>query len=58
MLVISRKVREALVIATIHGPITVTVVNVRGRQVKLSVDAPRAVTVLREELLQPVPKEE
>lgn len=47
MLVLSRKVGESIVIA---GGITVTVLEVRGEQVRVGVEAPRSVTVHRKEV--------
>ena len=50
MLVLGRRMGEHILI----GPnIRVTVLTVRGRQVRLGVDAPRDVNVVREELSQP-----
>jgi carbon storage regulator len=48
MLVLSRKVNEKVIIG---NGITLTVVQVDGNRVKLGIDAPRAVSILREELL-------
>jgi carbon storage regulator len=47
MLVLSRKVDEAIVIA---GRVRVVVAEVRGQRVRLGVQAPRDVTVDREEI--------
>lgn len=52
MLVVSRKCGEAIVIG--EG-ITVTVVQVRGRVVRLGIDAPRDVSVHRHELAWRIP---
>lgn len=48
MLVLSRKVNESLII---DSHIKVTVVAIRGNAVRLGVDAPPDVQVLREEVL-------
>lgn len=48
MLVLARKPNEAIVIG---DQITVTVLEVRGNQVRLGIEAPKEVPVLREELL-------
>ena len=48
MLVLTRKNGERIII---DGQIEITVVEVRGNQVRLGVQAPREVTVLREELV-------
>src|SRR4051812_3111055 len=47
MLVLSRRVNEAIVIA---GAVRVVVAEVRGESVRLGVEAPRDVTVDREEV--------
>jgi carbon storage regulator len=48
MLVLSRKRNETVVI---DGTIRVTVVGIRGSQVRLGIEAPDHVQVLREELI-------
>ena len=48
MLVLTRRVNERILIG---DNVTVTVLEVRGDQVRLGIDAPRDVEVLREELL-------
>jgi carbon storage regulator len=57
MLVLSRRTDESIVI-TLSGangePITVTVLAVEGDRVKLGIQAPRQVTVLRQELCDAV----
>jgi carbon storage regulator len=50
MLVLSRKLNEAIVI---DGGIRITVVAFRGNQVRLGIEAPDSVRVLREELCDP-----
>lgn len=50
MLVLSRKINEALLIE--EGTIRVVVLSVQGDQVKLGIDAPREVTIMREEIAQ------
>jgi carbon storage regulator len=52
MLVLSRRNDESIVI---DGRITVTIIEVRGQQVRLGIEAPKENPVWREELL--VPKE-
>jgi carbon storage regulator len=47
MLVLSRKVGESIQIA---GDIRVTVTEVRGGRVRLSIDAPPSIRVLRKEI--------
>ena len=53
MLVLSRRIGETLRIA---DDILVTIVDVKGNQVRLGIDAPVDVAVRREELVQPDPK--
>lgn len=53
MLALSRKIGEAIVFPLPEGDVTVTVVDIRGDDVKLSIDAPRSVKILREELVEP-----
>ncbi len=60
MLILTRKAEQGIVIPHIldeHGvpcEIVVRVLSVDGERVKLGIDAPRSVTVLREELLKEV----
>lgn len=54
MLVLSRKTSESIVIG---GRITVTVVAIRGGQVRLGIEAPAEIRVLRQELVSRTPCE-
>lgn len=47
MLVLTRKLGESIVI---DGNITFTVVEIKGKAVRLGIDAPKAVRIHREEL--------
>ena len=47
MLVLSRRKGESVVIA---NSITVTVIDIRGDQIRLGIDAPREISVHREEV--------
>jgi carbon storage regulator len=47
MLVLSRKLNETIVIA---GNIRVTVVGLRGNQVRLGIEAPDSIAIFRKEL--------
>ncbi|HIH2763888.1 MAG TPA: carbon storage regulator CsrA, partial [Candidatus Azoamicus sp.] len=49
MLILTRKIGESLMI---YDNITVTVLGVKGTQVRLGVDAPRNVIVHREEIFK------
>lgn len=49
MLILTRQLGEAFFIGS---DITVEVVSVNGGQVKLGIEAPKSVLVLREELMQ------
>jgi carbon storage regulator len=52
MLILTRRVGESVIIELATGEqITVTVLGVKGNQVRLGTEAPAEVTVLREELV-------
>ena len=54
MLILTRKVGEAL---KIGDEVTVTVMGVKGNQVKIGIDAPKDVAVHREEIYEKVQAE-
>ena len=54
MLILSRRVNEKIVIG---DDIVVSVVEVRGDQVKLGIDAPRHVKVFRQEVFDAIQEE-
>ncbi len=54
MLILTRKIGESLIIG---DQIRITVLEVRGRQVRLGIQAPGDVVVLREELVQRLAEE-
>lgn len=55
MLILTRRVGEKLVIG---DNVTVTVLGVKGHQVRIGIDAPRDVMVNREEIYQRIVKEQ
>ena len=54
MLILTRKIDESIVI---DDDITVTVLEISGERVKIGIDAPRSVTILRHELQEQVRQE-
>jgi carbon storage regulator len=54
MLVLTRKAGESLILS--HG-IKITIIDVKGRQVRIGIDAPPDVTVHREELWERISAE-
>jgi len=55
MLILTRRVGETVVIGT---EVTVTVLGVKGNQVRLGVNAPREVAVHREEIFERIKREQ
>ncbi len=54
MLILTRRVGEAVVI---DEKVTVTVLGVKGNQVRIGVNAPKNVSVHREEIFERIKKE-
>ena len=52
MLILTRKTGETLVIGEGDNQLTVTVLGVKGNQVRIGVNAPKDVPVHREEIYQ------
>ena len=57
MLVLTRKIGEAVIIKTPHGNMRVSPHWISGDRVKLSFDGPSEIGVVREELLATEPPE-
>jgi carbon storage regulator len=55
MLILTRRVGEAVVIGE---EVTVTVLGVKGNQVRIGVDAPKTVSVHREEIFDRIKNEQ
>ena len=55
MLVLSRKLNESILIG---DHIRITVVGLRGNQIRLGIEAPGDVSIMREELLVEAPEDE
>lgn len=56
MLILTRRVGEAVLVGEGDNAVTLTVLGVKGNQVRVGVVAPKAIKVLREELLDRAPR--
>jgi len=58
MLILTRRPGESIIIKTPAGEqITVRVLEVKGKQVRIGTDAPDDIAIVREELLDKLPAE-
>ena len=55
MLILTRKVGESLLIG---DDVSITILNIRGNQVKIGVKAPKEISVHREEIYQRIKQAE
>ena len=55
MLILTRRIGESV---KINEDITVTVLGIKGNQIRIGIDAPKHVSVHREEIYQRLKKEE
>ena len=55
MLILTRRVGEALMIG---DDVSITVLGVKGNQVRLGIDAPRSIAVHREEIYRRIKREQ
>ena len=55
VLILTRRIGESVII---NEDITVTVLGIKGNQIRVGIDAPRHVSVHREEIYQRMKKEE
>lgn len=57
MLVLSRLRDEVIIISSEHGPIEITVVDIRGDKVRLGFTAPQQIAVHRKEVWDEIQRE-
>jgi carbon storage regulator len=55
MLILTRRIGEKLIVG---GNVTVTVLSIKGNQIRLGIDAPREIKVHREEIYQKIQAEQ
>ncbi len=57
MLILTRRVGETIVIGNVGDEVKVTVLGVKGNQVRIGVNAPKSISVHREEIFEKIQKE-
>jgi carbon storage regulator len=55
MLILTRRIGEKLIVG---GNVTVTILSIRGNQIRMGIDAPREVKVHREEIYKKIQAEQ
>lgn len=56
MLILTRNIGESIIIESETAKIVVTLLNTKGTQAKIGIDAPRNITVHREEIYKKIGK--
>jgi carbon storage regulator len=54
MLVLSRKIDESIIVA---DNISITIIDIVGERVKIGIEAPKNITIFREEISQKIKKD-
>ena len=54
MLILSRKINEKIIIGE---DVSITIIEIRGDQVKIGVEAPKSIKVFRQEIYEAIQKE-
>ena len=54
MLVLTRNIGESIIIGDKKEKVTLTVLNIRGKQTKIGIEAPKDIPVHREEIYQKI----
>lgn len=57
MLILTRRVGETIVIGNVGDEVKVTVLGVKGNQVRIGVNAPKSISIHREEIFEKIQKE-
>lgn len=54
MLILTRNIGESIIIGNEKEKITITVLNIKGAQAKIGIDAPKNIAVHREEIYKKI----